>query len=162
MLIKCPECGRDISDQAKNCPHCGYPIEKKIYCPECGAEVAETDETCAKCGYPLKWQTGEPEYPELVNNAPENVEPDPETAVGESSLSISCLVCYVVCVIMFLIGAYALGAIMAGATIILLILSYTIRSGKKCTCANIVFWINTIAFVLFLVSYILIVASEHL
>lgn len=26
-LIKCPECGRDISDRAKSCPNCGYPIE---------------------------------------------------------------------------------------------------------------------------------------
>ena len=25
-MIKCPECGRDISDQATNCPSCGYPL----------------------------------------------------------------------------------------------------------------------------------------
>lgn len=25
-LIKCPECGRDISDKAQSCPTCGYPI----------------------------------------------------------------------------------------------------------------------------------------
>jgi len=25
-LIKCPECDRDVSDQAMMCPHCGYPI----------------------------------------------------------------------------------------------------------------------------------------
>ena len=23
-LIKCPECGKQISDMAKSCPHCGY------------------------------------------------------------------------------------------------------------------------------------------
>ena len=28
MLIKCPECGREISDKADNCPNCGYPISK--------------------------------------------------------------------------------------------------------------------------------------
>jgi len=27
-LIKCPECGRDISDKAKACIHCGYPLYK--------------------------------------------------------------------------------------------------------------------------------------
>ena len=27
-LIKCPECGRDISDKAKACIHCGYPIPR--------------------------------------------------------------------------------------------------------------------------------------
>lgn len=29
MIIKCPECGNDISDQADKCPNCGYPIHKK-------------------------------------------------------------------------------------------------------------------------------------
>lgn len=27
-LIKCPECGKDVSDKASNCIHCGYPIEE--------------------------------------------------------------------------------------------------------------------------------------
>ena len=25
-LIKCPECGKEISDKAVACPHCGYPV----------------------------------------------------------------------------------------------------------------------------------------
>ena len=25
-LVKCPECGKDVSDKAKTCPHCGYAI----------------------------------------------------------------------------------------------------------------------------------------
>lgn len=28
-LIKCPECGKEISDKAGNCPHCGCPIGNK-------------------------------------------------------------------------------------------------------------------------------------
>ena len=28
-LIKCKECGKEISDQAKTCPHCGYENIKK-------------------------------------------------------------------------------------------------------------------------------------
>ncbi len=27
-LIQCPECGKEISDKAGKCPHCGYPIEE--------------------------------------------------------------------------------------------------------------------------------------
>lgn len=27
-LIKCPECGKDISSETKNCPNCGCPIKK--------------------------------------------------------------------------------------------------------------------------------------
>ena len=26
-LIKCPECGKEISDKAKACIHCGYPLD---------------------------------------------------------------------------------------------------------------------------------------
>lgn len=26
-MIKCPECGKDVSDLAKSCPNCGCPIE---------------------------------------------------------------------------------------------------------------------------------------
>ena len=25
-LIRCPECNREVSDAAKNCPHCGFPL----------------------------------------------------------------------------------------------------------------------------------------
>ena len=28
-LIKCPECGKEISDKAENCPDCGYPLTQK-------------------------------------------------------------------------------------------------------------------------------------
>lgn len=28
-LIQCPECKKDISDMARACPHCGYPIPIK-------------------------------------------------------------------------------------------------------------------------------------
>ena len=27
-LIKCPECGKEISDQAPACIHCGFPLDK--------------------------------------------------------------------------------------------------------------------------------------
>lgn len=28
-LIKCPECGKEISDKATVCIHCGYPIKEE-------------------------------------------------------------------------------------------------------------------------------------
>ena len=27
-LIKCPECGKEVSTAATTCPHCGYPLVK--------------------------------------------------------------------------------------------------------------------------------------
>lgn len=29
-LIKCPECGKEISDQAKTCPNCGYKLKRHL------------------------------------------------------------------------------------------------------------------------------------
>ena len=29
MLIKCPECGKEVSDNATVCVHCGYPLTQK-------------------------------------------------------------------------------------------------------------------------------------
>ena len=58
-IIKCPECGQDISDKAKKCIHCGKVfVEEEIgkvfvVCAECGAELAETDEYCPNCGCPV-------------------------------------------------------------------------------------------------------------
>ena len=31
-IINCPECKGGVSDQAENCPHCGYKIPKKSGC----------------------------------------------------------------------------------------------------------------------------------
>lgn len=28
-LIQCPECGRDVSTQARSCPGCGYPLQSQ-------------------------------------------------------------------------------------------------------------------------------------
>lgn len=59
-LIQCPECGREISDKAKKCIHCGKvfieeQIEKEeIICNECGMILLETDEVCPNCGCPVE------------------------------------------------------------------------------------------------------------
>lgn len=29
-LINCPECGKEVSNAAESCPHCGYPIKKYV------------------------------------------------------------------------------------------------------------------------------------
>lgn len=38
-LIKCPECGKDISDKAKSCPNCGYEINTVRYGEEIGTGI---------------------------------------------------------------------------------------------------------------------------
>lgn len=60
-MIKCPECGKEISDQSKECIHCGYSLlknemEKDIsykICPECRQRVSNNVNSCPNCGLPL-------------------------------------------------------------------------------------------------------------
>ena len=49
-LINCKECGQQISDAAKTCPHCGAPVVKDVYCPKCGTKVPENIKFCPTCG----------------------------------------------------------------------------------------------------------------
>lgn len=49
-IIKCPECGRQISDKAPTCPSCGVEIAGKITkCPSCGEVYFSNLEMCPNC-----------------------------------------------------------------------------------------------------------------
>lgn len=37
-IISCPACGKDVSERAAACPHCGQPIDTAIRCPHCGSK----------------------------------------------------------------------------------------------------------------------------
>ncbi len=72
-LIKCPECGKEVSDQAQQCIHCGYPLnpptpDNQVKCPKCGSTTVSTNlrgwtvksgllgsaqpiNRCGNCGY---------------------------------------------------------------------------------------------------------------
>lgn len=49
-IIKCPECGRQISDKAPVCPNCGVEISGKIIkCPFCGEVYFKYEGACPHC-----------------------------------------------------------------------------------------------------------------
>jgi len=70
MLIKCKECGKEISDKAKSCIYCGYPIEKNIQlsdeqCPLCKNNSHINNDgrdTCSVCGYVFNFN----EYKKII------------------------------------------------------------------------------------------------
>ena len=50
MIIKCPECGHQISDKAPTCPSCGVVIAGNIMkCPDCGELYLKDEGVCPYC-----------------------------------------------------------------------------------------------------------------
>lgn len=54
-MIKCPECGKDISNQSDKCIYCGFPIrnEDMIVCSNCGVLNQAGSTFCSSCGNPM-------------------------------------------------------------------------------------------------------------
>lgn len=51
-IIKCPECGHEISDKAPFCPSCGVAIAGKVVeCPKCGKVYFSELSECSQCHY---------------------------------------------------------------------------------------------------------------
>ena len=57
-LVKCPECGKEISKKAKKCVHCGKILNEnpsaKLYCSDCGKEIPAKATECPNCGCPVE------------------------------------------------------------------------------------------------------------
>ena len=51
-LIKCSECGKEISDKAKTCPNCGNAVTTYVKCSDCGERFVSIDLSCSNCGCP--------------------------------------------------------------------------------------------------------------
>lgn len=52
-LIKCPECGEQVSTSASQCVHCGCTY---TVCPECGKIHVGAFAVCPECGFQIKTQ----------------------------------------------------------------------------------------------------------
>ena len=54
MVIKCPECGHQVSDRARVCPSCGIDIAGKVTrCPDCGEYIFKDEHDCPNCHCPI-------------------------------------------------------------------------------------------------------------
>ena len=49
-LVKCKECGKEISDKVTACPACGFE-NKLTICPKCHKEMSKTVNVCPHCGF---------------------------------------------------------------------------------------------------------------
>ena len=83
-LIKCPECGKEISDKATICIGCGFPIKEYLEektvnvcnentnkkCSYCGSENVDEDGYCDDCGmkiHPVQKEKSEHKTADINN-----------------------------------------------------------------------------------------------
>lgn len=79
-IIKCPECGHTVSDQAEVCPNCGIKIANQlIVCPYCSNKYLKSQPECPNCHHRnttdinanLQGTTSPtPQQPQKKNNTP--------------------------------------------------------------------------------------------
>lgn len=67
-LIKCPECGNQVSTMAATCGQCGVKISGNIiHCSECGTNyLKDCNESCPYCGHMDETETQQPESAETT------------------------------------------------------------------------------------------------
>ena len=72
-IIKCPECGHNVSTMAGTCPSCGVRIEGNLHkCPECGEYYVGEPDVCPQCGYRLPARKSEPKQePVQIQETPQ-------------------------------------------------------------------------------------------
>lgn len=80
-MIKCPECGRQISDKAPFCPNCGVAIAGKIIrCPQCGEIYFKDQEMCPNCHHLTSLSTqGQTRLSGQVGNSQDGRQATPPT-----------------------------------------------------------------------------------
>lgn len=68
-LIKCPDCGKEFSDQAVACPNCGRPNRTK-FCKFCGSVIDQDCVVCPKCGKQIEQLNSSASAPSniVINN----------------------------------------------------------------------------------------------
>lgn len=116
MIIKCPECGHQVSDQAKTCPSCGIEIAGKITrCPDCGEVIFKEQAECPNCHRTIN---GAMPSPPVAPIAPllEPVAPTEPAAEPESTPQpprrrpkagyIALVVAFVIALIVVFLGIY--------------------------------------------------------
>ena len=107
-LIKCSNCGNEISDKAKKCPHCDYQLIEEInnpkntsICEDCGMEIPIDAKSCPQCGCPVSLKdmgTNEQE-PQKVEISSINLSNLKKSAKKILIVSILIIVALIICLI---------------------------------------------------------------
>ena len=115
MIIKCPECGHQVSDRARTCPSCGIDIAGKITrCPDCGEYIFKDEHECPNCHCSINAsaEVSEPAQDALsspyaiVPETPVISQPEPPKKKGHKVLWSTIIVGFVIALIIVFLGIY--------------------------------------------------------
>lgn len=115
MIIKCPECGHQVSDRAKTCPSCGVDIAGQVTrCPDCGEYIFKDQLECPNCHCHINMSAPEPVVPEtstteqyaIAPEIPEIPIPEAPKKKGNKILWSTVIGGFVIALIIVLLGIY--------------------------------------------------------
>ncbi len=117
MLIKCPECGHQVSDQAKTCPSCGIEIAGKVtQCPDCGEIIFKEQSHCPNCHRSINGASDLPLSPraaaasavlkEMEQPAEQQKEPAARRPRKHHAAITALIVAFVIALIVVFLGIY--------------------------------------------------------
>ena len=98
-LIKCPECGKEISDKSKACVHCGFPLDEYTPEPVDSIPVVSNDEV----SLPVEENIA----PITVVETPKTVEPESSTENNTSTTPNHSLKYVIIAIVAIVIGWFA-------------------------------------------------------
>lgn len=102
-MIKCPECGKDISNQSDKCIYCGFPIrnEDMTVCSNCGVLNQAGSTFCSSCGNPLVKGITAPSTTKAHKSANKKKHPKKRHSKAPLFMSIFFLLLILIAVIVF-------------------------------------------------------------
>ena len=111
MIIKCPECGHQVSNLAETCPSCGIAIAGNITkCSHCGGTMLANQDVCPNCLHSVNERpvaddvtSTSPTETAPVESAQQNMEQKPK---GHRVLWTTLVVALVVALGVLFIGYY--------------------------------------------------------
>lgn len=88
-IIKCPECGKEISSRAEKCVGCGLPLSEIFICPECNnVSLTENGGKCPSCGCPQASTVAQPVVSApVVTQTVENIEVQKTVKTADDALN---------------------------------------------------------------------------
>lgn len=126
MIIKCPECGKEISDKATSCPNCGCPMQQSTQNEKQNFTGANQQIPTQSLPLPQPQQQSQSFQPIPSAPRPDPLENDKNSKLGISALILSILGC-----------TFWLGILLA-------VIDLLKRDGRKKTCAIIAIIISAV------------------